>query len=300
MSQCRAGLRACLAVLLTLLVLAAGCAGTAKKETTSAESGFRTVLYQEGADQIPIYCYRPASWKQGGPVFLAFPGEHRDAEETCRALQEQADRCGVLVASPLFAEDRYPGSAYNLGRMTVRDNQAGRVEPAAKWTLPLAGKVRDAVLKAYASPDSTVTLFGHSAGSQYLHRYVLFDKGRAGDRYVLANAGWYTMPDDGVRFPYGLQGLPPETQHLSAAFAKPVTVLLGESDIKRSGSLRKTPEADAQGQARLERGRRFYAALQEKARQQGVPFAWHLATVPGVGHDTAAMARAAMKLVYEK
>lgn len=166
MSQCRAGLRACLAVLLTLLVLAAGCAGTAKKETTSAESGFRTVLYQEGADQIPIYCYRPASWKQGGPVFLAFPGEHRDAEETCRALQEQADRCGVLVASPLFAEDRYPGSAYNLGRMTVRDNQAGRVEPAAKWTLPLAGKVRDAVLKAYASPDSTVTLFGHSAGSR--------------------------------------------------------------------------------------------------------------------------------------
>ena len=157
MSQCRAGLRACLAVLLTLLVLAAGCAGTAKKETTSAESGFRTVLYQEGADQIPIYCYRPASWKQGGPVFLAFPGEHRDAEETCRALQEQADRCGVLVASPLFAEDRYPGSAYNLGRMTVRDNQAGRVEPAAKWTLPLAGKVRDAVLKAYSmysdSPD---------------------------------------------------------------------------------------------------------------------------------------------------
>ena len=107
------------------------------------------------------------------------------------------------------------------------------------------------------------------------------------------------MPDESVRFPYGLDGVPLSDEELAAAFAKPVVILLGEADTKRTENLRQTPEADAQGMNRLERGKNFFAIAQEKAAEMGVPFNWQAATVSGVGHDGAAMADAALAVIEQ-
>ena len=76
-------------------------------------------------------------------------------------------------------------------------------------------------------------------------------------------------------------------------------ILLGEADTKRTENLRQTPEADAQGMNRLERGKNFFAVAQEKAAEMDVPFNWQAATVSGVGHDGAAMADAALAVIEQ-
>ena len=86
-------------------------------------------------------------------------------------------------------------------------------------------------------------------------------------------------------------------EELVSVFAKPVVVLLGEADVNRTSNLRMTPEADRQGQNRLARGKAFFETAKNKAAELGVPFNWKLVTVPGVGHQGAKMANAAIEVI---
>jgi hypothetical protein len=123
----------------------------------------------------------------------------------------------------------------------------------------------------------------------------MFAEASAAEAIVVANAGWYTFPVQTVAFPYGLGGVPIDP---AAAFARPVTILLGEGDTDpQHPSLRRNAEADAQGIHRYARGRAFFEAARAEAARLGTPFSWRLQTVPGVAHSNAGMAEAAMRLL---
>jgi len=118
------------------------------------------------------------------------------------------------------------------------------------------------------------------------------------DKAIVANAGWYTMPDPAIAFPYGLAGAPVDDQALDAALGQRLTVLLGTADTDRNDpDLRKTPEADAQGPHRFARGQHFFAQGKQAAAARGTPFGWRLITVPDVGHSNGKMAKAAAPLI---
>ena len=52
-------------------------------------------------------------------------------------------------------------------------------------------------------------IYGHSAGAQFVHRYLLFSDNPQVNKAVAANAGWYTFLD-GSNFPYGINNPPIE------------------------------------------------------------------------------------------
>jgi hypothetical protein len=82
---------------------------------------------------------------------------------------------------------------------------------------------------------------------------------------------------------------------LEKVIQRPLTVLLGEEDTDpEHASLRRTPEALAQGAHRFARGQAFFAAGQAASQQLGTSFAWRLETVPGADHDNRLMAPAAI------
>ena len=148
------------------------------------------------------------------------------------------------------------------------------------------------------SRQTGYTLFGHSAGSQFAHRFLYYVPDARVNRAILANAGWYTMPDFDVAYPYGLKdaGVPEEV--LPGYLARDVVVLLGDADISRDDeNLRKTPEADRQGHHRYERGHNFYLLAKTRAESLGVDFGWRLQEVPGAIHSNAGMTPAAAALV---
>jgi len=191
-----------------------------------------------------------------------------------------------VVLAPEFDTLRWPGSrGYNLG------NVSGPGPSAFAVLEELCTAVQDRLGLA----ERRLVLFGHSAGAQVVHRFVLL-RPRARVRLAIAaGAGWYTAPDLRVRWPYGLAhrslGLGPADV---ARWARaPVVLMRGTLDVVPDGNLRATPEALAQGPHRYARA----GWMHEQLRRIDPATRWRLVDVPGVGHDDAAMARAAWPLL---
>lgn len=257
---------------------------------------------QTGAtnDPIRIYAYRSAGWQPGRVIVVVFHGMNRNAEEYRSGWIGHADENNMLVICPEFTQAKYPGSRYyNMGNIMDSTGGKGRILPKDSWVFPAIDRIISDIRIRTDAQDSPVVLFGHSAGAQIVHRYVFFSKADGVGLIMPANAGWYTMPDKNVSFPYGLGGTPLGNDELIHALAKPVVVLLGEADINRTSNLRTTPEADRQGMNRLARGKNYYETAKMKAAELGVPFNWRLVTVPGVGHQGTKMANAAVKVINE-
>ena len=270
----------------------------------SLPAGESCWLFEESTgvngDPVRVFTYRSAGWQPGDMIVCVFHGMKRNPEHYLAGWIAHADENSLLVLCPEFTKEKYPGTGYyHTGNIMDRTNGAGRLQPKDSWVFPAVDRLISEVKARTEAYESPVVLFGHSAGGQFLHRYALFGGNTEAVLIMPANGGLYTMPDSTVPFPYGLGGVPLSDEELAAAFAKPVVLLLGEADVKRTSNLRMTPEADRQGLNCLERGRNFFAAAKRKAAELGVPFSWKLVTVPGVGHQGTKMGDAAMQVIKE-
>ena len=248
-------------------------------------------------DPIRIYAYRPTGWKPGKVIVVVFHGTKRNAKSYRSGWVGPANDNNLLIICPEFTQAKYPGTRYyNTGNMMDRLGGNGKLQPKSRWVFPAIDRIISDIKTRTGAHESPVVVFGHSAGAQMVHRYALFGGRTDAGLIMSANAGWYTMPDTKVSFPYGLGRVPVSRKKLASAFAKPVVVLLGEADNKRK-KLRTTPKADRQGLNRLARGKNFFEAAKRKAAELSVPFNWRLVTVPGVGHQGVKMANAAIKVI---
>lgn len=59
-------------------------------------------------EPIPVYYYKPATWTEDQPVFIAFPGYTRKAERFEKHLEELAVRYNMLIACPEFPRRNIP------------------------------------------------------------------------------------------------------------------------------------------------------------------------------------------------
>lgn len=148
------------------------------------------------------------------------------------------------------------------------------------------------------SNQSDYYLYGHSAGSQFVHRFLYYKPDARVNIAFPANAGWYTMPTEAERWPYGLEGAGVSMEALEKAFAQEVILLLGNRDIKTdSDNLRRTEEAMRQGPHRYARGQAFFAAAQARAAELGVPLNWRLQIVDGAEHENDQMANGVLPFI---
>jgi hypothetical protein len=249
-----------------------------------------------GATPAPmaVFTYRPAAWRPDGRILLVMHGRGRDADRDQWAAQAEASN--VLVVVPHFSNEKFPGRAnYNFGGVIDGRNQPA---PRERWAFGVMDKVFAEVKRLTGATRTRYALFGHSAGAQFVHRYLLMAEASDADLIITANAGSYTMPDPSVAFPFGTGGTALDEAALRRAFARPVVVLLGDQDTDPNHpSLPRDAAAMAQGPHRLARGQRFFEMASDAAKRIGAPFAWRIATVPGVGHDNGGMAADAMAYV---
>jgi pimeloyl-ACP methyl ester carboxylesterase len=216
-------------------------------------------------------------------------GVQRDAGRYLAEWAPLAERAGILVFVPEFSRRNFPTTAsYNWGNVVDSDDRA---LPPSAWIFEVLDRAWAELRARTGATREGYALFGHSAGAQFAHRYLLLAAATRAEAIITANAGSYTMPRRDVAFPFGLGGIELPDDALARAFARPVTVLLGSDDVDPAHpSLPRQPGAMAQGPHRLARGLRFFAEAREAATRLGVPFRWRLETVPGVGHDNAGMA----------
>ena len=134
-------------------------------------------------------------------------------------------------------------------------------------------------------------IYGHSAGAQFVHRFLYYKSELRATRFVAANAGWYTLPLNDFEYPYGLVDAGIDEAQLSRIFASNLIVLVGTKDTDVDGkSLRKTPEAQQQGPHRLARGMTMYRTAKARAEALGLEFNWQIFFVKDAHHSNAKMA----------
>ncbi len=262
-------------------------------------SDFEFVDEQGNADKpIRVWLYRPMEYNAESPIVFVMHGTLRNGETYRKPWIPLADQYQCLVVVPEFSKAHYRSSrTYHFGNMRTKD---GTEIESSKWTFSAIEHLFDDIRVRAGSRRQKYSIFGHSAGSQFVHRMVLFRNDLRIDRAVAANAGSYTLPSFKTEFPYGLKKSVASDSQLREAFTVPLLVLLGENDTDADDKyLPRAPEAQAQGKHRLARGHHFFSIAQDSARRLKCGLKWQIEVVPNVGHDNKEMAPAAARAMFE-
>lgn len=200
-------------------------------------------------------------------------------------LVPRASCNGQLVIVPEFDAQQFPDVfAYNFGGVR-RPPPNNIVLPRDQWNFHVIEKLFQHVRVLLRSNQKTFGLFGNSAGSQYVLRYLALNEAPSVDRAVASNSGVYMLPDLTLDYPLGMGGLDLNENHVRRYLGRRLTILLGNADTDASApDLPRDDFAMAQGAHRLARGQWYFEHCAKLAEQLGTPFGWRLQTVRGAGH----------------
>lgn len=250
------------------------------------------------AKPVNVSYFIPASGDPAQmPILFIFPGEERDADSHVRLFTDWANANGVMLFGLSFSTAYYSTTTeYILGGMNTRQSAVGLL-PSEQWNFNYVETLFEAITSSLSGSQTTYDIWGHSAGAQYVHRFVTFMPQAHVRKAVACNSGWYSVPDLAVEFPYGLgQVSEANTGMQQTALARQLSVCIGQNDTSTDG-LNDNTGSVAQGQNRNERGRYYYNRAQQIAQQSGYSFRWTLREVANTAHDATGMARGTMDLL---
>lgn len=274
---------------LSLLALSAAPRDVAA-EALSVERGKQEFVFTDERgdprrDKITVFSYVPEKIDlRQAPILFAMHGHHRSSKGYRNDWAQYADKHGFMVFAPLFDEKHWGKGRYSYASVVSRK---GKIRDPSRWSFSVIERLFDAIKASTGNTQPRYLIFGFSEGGQFVHRMVLMMPQARFSRAVAGSPGWYTMPRMDVKFPYGLAGSPASPASLKTSLGRDFVLLLGEADNDPNHEeLRKTPEAMAQGENRLARGKRFFAEGQRRAREMGTPFGWRTQNVPGADHTS--------------
>ena len=281
-------------------VLALLCTQTAGAADIVIEprSGSFTYVDAQGdaAKRMTVYTYLPSGvGAKDAKILFALHGASKNARGMRDTWIAHANQYGLMVIAPLFDAGQWPSGAYSYASVM---SQAGRRYDPSQWSFSVIEHLFDDVKSATGNPAATYYLYGHSEGGQFVHRLVTLLPAARYSRAVAANAGWYMMPNFGVKYPHGLGEAPVTDDSLRKALGRDFVVMLGDRDTDPNHyQLSKTPQAMAQGIHRYERGHNYFRQARERASELQCAFGWRLHTVPFAAHENSKMARAAAEVL---
>jgi predicted esterase len=267
---------------------------TLKKETDS----FVMNAYDDSERKsIKVWTYKPENWKNEDKILFVMHGGGRNADDYLDAWKDIADNNNILIVAPEF-ENKY-------SNYTTNDYQEGNLftffgskNPKEEWAYSVIENIFDYIKKNNKITNETYDIFGHSAGGQFVHRMVMLLPEARIKTAIAANAGFYTFPDEDLKYPYGSKNTPITDNSIKKSFKKQLIILLGENDNDpKLGTFRETKLAMKQGAHRLKRGSNFYQKSSELATETSSIFNWEIDTIEKVGHNYRKMSSQAVKYI---
>ncbi len=245
---------------------------------------------------IRVFYYRPKKFRSSGPIHFVMHGMKRNGKKYRDQWIKHSETHGFLLLVPEFSKQFY-GNSRHYNRGFMYSDKGHRRDPA-KWTFTAIERIFDRVIQDNKLGAERYSIYGHSAGGQFVHRFVLFMPDARYKLAIAANSGWYTMPTQEVAYPYGLGGTEVDEAQLEKVLQRRLVLLLGSDDTDtESSSLKKTSEANAQGPHRFARGKEFIQQSHTQAKELGIQLKWKKKTVRGVGHSNKKMAPAAARMI---
>jgi len=259
------------------------------------QAGKQSFLFQGAADHahppLKVWYYSPSARPDTLPMVIMLHGAERNPSAYLDQWIPTANLYQYVVVAPEFSKQDYKGSErYNLGN--VYRDKTKQLNPVEDWSFSVIEPLYDFVKEKTGNWFPGYYLSGHSAGSQFVHRFLYFVPNNRAMRVMAANAGWYTLPDFTTQYPFGLKNTPVKSENIQKMFAKEIYIVLGEADTDTTGAnFNNGLPYSLQGATRFERGNHYFNLCAKTAKQMNTVFNWKLITVPGVAHSNEQMAK---------
>ena len=260
------------AQLLLLLVLPIYVNAVEIKQTTFA--------YWDKPD-VEIFYITPEIINKDTKVLFVIHGNSRNAEDYLSAWIPHVTNKNVIVAAPQFRkiDFRY----FFLLEMA---ESSGKLNSNKDEYLNNSISLFFNYLKSkFSLSTETYRMFGHSAGAQFTHRYMLLSMDNRISNTVIANAGWYTFITDD-EFPYGINNSPINisNEQIKWFMSKKANLLIGSDDIGFK-SVNSSKGAKLQGLTRVDRATNYFNSLIMNAESRGYALRWNYRVLDRVDHD---------------
>jgi len=260
------------AQLLLLLVLSIYVNAAEIKQTTFA--------YWDKPD-VEIFYITPEIVNKDTKVIFVIHGNSRNAEDYLNVWIPHVTNKNVIVAAPQFRkiDFRY----FFLLEMA---ESSGKVNSNKNEYINNSISLFFNYLKSkFSLSTETYSMFGHSAGAQFTHRYMLLSMDNRISNTVIANAGWYTFITDD-EFPYGINNSPINisNEQIKWFMSKKANLLIGSDDIGFK-SVNSSKGANLQGLTRVDRAANYFDSLIMNAESRGYALRWNYRVLERVDHD---------------
>jgi pimeloyl-ACP methyl ester carboxylesterase len=260
------------AQLLLLLVLSIYVNAAEIKQTTFA--------YWNKPD-VEIFYITPEKINKDTKVIFVIHGNSRNAEDYLSAWIPHVINKNVIVAAPQFRkiDFRY----FFLLEMA---ESSGKINSNNNEYINNSISLFFNYLKSkFSLSTETYRMFGHSAGAQFTHRYMLLSMDNRISNTVIANAGWYTFITDD-EFPYGIKNSPINisNEQIKWFMSKKANLLIGSDDIGFK-SVNSSKGAKLQGLTRVDRATNYFDSLIMNAESRGYALRWNYRVLDRVDHD---------------
>jgi len=228
-------------------------------------------------------------------VLFIIHGNSRDVKKYLNLWLEDAKDKNVILVAPHFTKENYP----NFGTLQIAKSSGKILNDQSNNLTNSISSFFTYFKSKYNLESSTYRIFGFSAGSQFVHRYLMYGKDTRTEKAVLGSAGWYTFLNE-EKYPYGTKNMPIEKERYEWFLSRRVLFILGNKDNDPNHpTLNLSKGAKKQGNNRYERGQNYFDNLLNFSQKNKIPFRWRYKAVPSLDHNTEMLSKNAIPFLLE-
>lgn len=262
--------------------------------TNATEIKQTTYAYWNKPD-IELFYITPKKIDKDTELLFVMHGNDRNAKDYISAWIPHIKNKNIIVVAPRFDKRNYRyffllESANSSGVINNNSNDYINSSISSFYNF---------FKSKFSLNTNKYMMFGHSAGAQFTHRYMLLSNDKRISNAVVANAGWYTFLN-GADFPYGINNSPIDItpSDIRWFMSNRSTLLIGGNDISLN-DVNSSRGAINQGRTRLDRANNYFNVMIDIADKENIPLRWTYKVVDRVGHDYKKMTFQAAKILLQ-
>ena len=253
-----------------------------------------TYAYWDKPD-VEMFYITPKKIDKDTQFLFVIHGNSRNAEDYISAWIPYVSNKNIIVVAPQFDKNNFRyffllESATSSG--AINNNPDDYINKSISSFF-------DFFQSKFSLSTNKYKMFGHSAGAQFTHRYMLLSNDKRISNAVIANAGWYTFLN-GNNFPYGIKNTPIDisSEHIRWFMFNKSSLLIGGNDVNLK-SVNSSVGAQKQGITRVDRASSFFESLVDISDNSNIPFRWGYKVVDNADHNYLKMTPVAAKILLE-
>ena len=262
--------------------------------TNASEIKKTTFAYWDKPD-VEILYITPNAINEDTEVIFVIHGNSRNADDYLSAWIPLVQNKNVIIAAPNFDKKNF---RYFFLLESAESN--GSINESSDSYINKSISLFFNYFKSrFALNANTYKMFGHSAGAQFTHRYMLLSNDQRISDTVIANAGWYTFLN-GEQYPYGIKDTPIEISdsHIRWFMSNKTSLLIGSIDTNLN-NVNSSAGAQKQGITRVDRADNYFKSLIDISDKKEIPFRWSYKVINNVGHDYQKMTPIAASILLQ-